>query len=166
MAATHVQHMQQALERMNIKLHDVIASLTGVSGLAVVRAILDGERDAQRLLELCAVQIQRAKAERVKQSLLGTWTDEHLFALRQALQSWEHYQGQIAECDLRVKALLQEMNPATAAERAGVACAPKQARRQRTRNPRPARYACPNLRLPGSHPASSAHRIQRLAGHR
>ena len=111
MAATHVQHMQQALERMNIKLHDVIASLTGVSGLAVVRAILDGERDPQRLLELCALQIQRAKAERVKQSLLGTWTEEHLFALRQALQSWEHYQGQIAECDRRVEALLKDINP-------------------------------------------------------
>ena len=46
MAASHVQHMQQALERMNIKLHDVISKLTGVSGLAVVRAILDGERDS------------------------------------------------------------------------------------------------------------------------
>jgi len=112
MAATHVQHMQQALERVNIKLHDVIASLTGVSGLAIVRAILGGERDPQRLLELCDVQIQRAKAERVRQSLLGTWTDEHLFALQQALQSWEHYQRQIAECDRRVDALLHEMNPA------------------------------------------------------
>jgi hypothetical protein len=45
LAATHVQHMQQALERMNVKLHDVISKLTGVSGLAVVRAILGGERD-------------------------------------------------------------------------------------------------------------------------
>jgi transposase len=111
MAATHVQHMQQALERMNIKLHDVIAKLTGVSGLAVVRAILDGERDPQRLLELCDTQIRRAKAERVKQSLRGTWTDEHLFALRQALQSWEHYQAQIAECDRRVQALLHDIDP-------------------------------------------------------
>ncbi len=111
MAATHVQHMQQALERMNIKLHDVIAKLTGVSGLAVVRAILDGERDPQKLLSLCDTQIQRSKAERVKQSLLGTWTEEHLFALHQALQSWEHYQGQISECDRRVEALLREIDP-------------------------------------------------------
>ena len=111
MAAAHVQHMQQALERMNIKLHDVIAKLTGVSGLAVVRSILDGERDPQRLLLLCDTQIQRAKAERVKQSLLGTWTEEHLFALRQALQSWEHYQEQIAECDRRVETLLHDIDP-------------------------------------------------------
>ena len=53
-AATHVQHMQKALERMNVKLHDVISSLTGVSGLAVVRALLDGERDPERLLG-CAI---------------------------------------------------------------------------------------------------------------
>jgi hypothetical protein len=80
MAATHVQHMQQALERMNVKLHDVIAKLNGVSGLAVVRAILGGERDPQRLLALCDTQIQRAKAERVKESLRGAWTEEHLLA--------------------------------------------------------------------------------------
>jgi transposase len=110
MAATHVQHMQQALERMNIKLHDVIASLTGVSGLAVMRAILGGERDPQRLLALCDVQIRRAKGERVKESLRGTWTEEHLFALRHALQSWEHYQAQITECDRRIETVLHEID--------------------------------------------------------
>jgi transposase len=105
-AAAHVQHMQKALERMNIKLHDVISSLTGASGLAVVRAILAGERNPEQLLALCDVQIQRAKAQRVKESLRGTWAEEHLFALRQALASWDHYQSQIAECDRQVEALL------------------------------------------------------------
>lgn len=107
-AASHVQHMQKALERMNIKLHDVISSLSGVSGLAVVRAILSGERDPHRLLMLCDTQIQRHKAERVKEALRGTWADEHLFALKQALQSWEHYQGQITECDRQIEQLLRE----------------------------------------------------------
>jgi transposase len=105
-AAAHVQHMQKALERMNIKLHDVISSLTGASGLAVVRAILGGERNPEQLSALCDVQIQRAKAQRVKESLRGTWAEEHLFALRQALASWDHYQSQIAECDRQVEALL------------------------------------------------------------
>jgi transposase len=107
-AASHVQHMQKALERMNIKLHDVISSLSGVSGLAVVRAILSGERDPHRLLMLCDTQIQRTKAERVRESLRGTWADEHLFALKQALQSWEHYQGQIADCDRQIEQLLRD----------------------------------------------------------
>jgi transposase len=108
LAAGHVQHMQKALERMNVKLHGVISSLTGVSGLAVMRAILDGERSPDRLLRLCDIQIRRAKADRVKEALRGTWADEHLFALRQALQSWEHYQQQIAECDRQIQALLPE----------------------------------------------------------
>ncbi len=112
--ASHVQHMQKALERMNVKLHDVISSLTGTSGLAVMRAILEGQRDPQRLLALCDVKIQRAKAQRVKESLRGTWAEEHLFALRQALASWEHYQRQIAECDRQIEALLGENGSADA----------------------------------------------------
>lgn len=109
LAASHVQHMQKALERMNVKLHSVISSLTGASGLAVVRAILGGQRDPARLLELCAVQIRETKAQAVTESLRGTWAPEHLFALRQALQSWEHYQGQIAECDRQIQTLLQDI---------------------------------------------------------
>jgi transposase len=108
MAASHVQHMQQALERMNVKFHDVITSLTGVSGLKVVRAILQGERDPQRLLGLCDRQIQKNKAAAVCESLRGTWKSEHLFALRQALQGWEFYQAQIKECDEAIEAVLRE----------------------------------------------------------
>lgn len=113
-AAGHVQHMQKALERMNIKVHDVISSLTGVSGLAMVRAILSGERNPERLLTLCDKRIQYTKAERIKEALRGTWAAEHLFALRQALQSWEHYQQQIAECDRQIEALLKEGEDADA----------------------------------------------------
>ena len=109
LAASHVQHLQKALERMNVKLHDVISSLTGVSGLAVVRAILAGDRDPERLLALCDNQIQRRKGDRVKEALRGTWAPEHLFALKQALRSWEHYQEQIAECDREIETRLREM---------------------------------------------------------
>lgn len=107
-AAAHVQHMQKALERLNVKLHHVISSLTASSGLAVVRAILSGERDPERLLALGDAQIQPAKAQRVIESLRGTWAEEHLFALRQALASWEHYQRQSAECDRQIEALLPD----------------------------------------------------------
>src|ERR1700687_264967 len=109
LASSHVQHMQKALERMNVKLHDVLTSLTGVSGLAVIRAILSGERDPKRLLELCDVQIRKKKAEAIRESLRGTWREEHLFALRQALAGWEFYQTQIRECDQAIELALHEM---------------------------------------------------------
>ena len=108
-AAAQVQKMQQALERMNIKFHDVISDLTGVSGLKVVRAILKGERRAGELLALCDEQIQKKKSAAVKESLRGCWKKEHLFALRQALELWEAYQQKIADCDREMEALLQEL---------------------------------------------------------
>ena len=118
-AGGHVQHMQKALERMNIKLHGVISSLTGASGLAMVRAILAGERDPEALLGLCDVRIRKAKAERVLEALRGDWADEHLFALGQAVGSWDHYQAQITDCDGRIAEILAQM-PGGDAPTAGV----------------------------------------------
>ena len=109
MAASHVQHMQKALERMNVKLHDVISSVTGVSGLAVVRAMLAGERNPEALLALCDVQIQRKKADRMREALRGNWREEHMFALAQALRGWEFYQGCITECDQAIGRVLREL---------------------------------------------------------
>jgi len=108
-AASQVQKMQQALERMNIKFHDVISDLTGVSGLKVVRAILNGERRPGELLALCDEQIQKKKSASVKESLRGCWKKEQLFALRQALELWETYQQKIGDCDLELQALLQRL---------------------------------------------------------
>lgn len=109
-AAACVQHQQKALERMNVKLHDVISSLVGASGLRVIEAILAGERDPERLLNLCDVRVQNKKAERIKESLRGTWAEEHLFALRQAVENWQHYQRQIAACDRQMETVLRAIN--------------------------------------------------------
>jgi transposase len=110
-AGSCVQLMQKALERMNIKLHDAISSLAGASGMAIMRAIVAGERDPAALLKLCDVQIRRAKADLVKEALRGTWSDEHIFALDQALQSWDHYQRLIADCDRRIERVLPPHDP-------------------------------------------------------
>lgn len=108
-AAAQVQKMQQALERMNIKFHDVISDLTGVSGLKVVRAIVKGERDPERLLGLCDEQIQRKKATAVRESLRGCWKEEQVFALRQALELWQAFRKKIAACDREMERLLREL---------------------------------------------------------
>lgn len=108
-AGSQVQKMQQALERMNIKFHDVISDLDGVSGLKVVRAILAGERDPQALLRQCDAQIQKRKGERVLRSLQGTWAPEHLFALGQGLAVWEFYQKLLGECDRQIEGVLREL---------------------------------------------------------
>jgi transposase len=108
-AGSQVQKMQQALERMNIKFHDVISDLTGVSGMKVIKAILDGERQPERLLELCDVRIQNKKKEQVIASLRGVWAPEHLFALGQALSIWEFFQKLLVECDRKVEGLLKEL---------------------------------------------------------
>jgi transposase len=110
-AAGCIQLMQKALERMNIKLHDVISSLAGVSGLAVMRAMVAGERSPEALLALCDVQIQRHKQQAVIESLRGTWTKEHVRALDHALQSWDHYQRLIADCDQCIADILPSPNP-------------------------------------------------------
>ena len=74
----------------------------GASDLAIAHALLDGEHDSAKLLELCHSTIRHKKAKDVIEALRGTWEPEHLFALRQELQSWEHYQRQIAECDQQI----------------------------------------------------------------
>jgi transposase len=109
-AAACIQHQQKALERMNLKLHDVISSLAGVSGQRVVEAILAGERNAERLAQYCDRSILEKKRQRVIESLRGNWQAEHLFALRQAVESWKHYQKQLEECDREIETLLHEIN--------------------------------------------------------
>jgi transposase len=149
LAASHVQHMQKALDRMNVKLHDVISNLVGVSGLAMVEAMVAGERDAERLLKLCDGQIQKRKAERIKEALRGTWSEEHLFALRQALESWRHYQAQIQACDQQIKAVLERLEASLTPPSAP----PRQAE---ATNPAPAK--------PNKQPGINAPAIEGLGG--
>jgi transposase len=95
---------------MNIRLHNVISQLHGVSGLRVIEAILQGERDPARLAALCDVQILKRKRREVLASLEGTWDEHHLFGLRQALEGYRFYQAQMAGCDGEIEKLLHDLN--------------------------------------------------------
>lgn len=105
MAAVHVQHMQKALTQMNLQLHHVISDITGVTGLAIIDAILGGERDTEKLSSFRDKRI-KAPQEVIAKSLVGDYRVEHLFVLEQSLQCYRHYQGLITDCEQRVKALL------------------------------------------------------------
>jgi transposase len=107
-AAQQQLRMQKALTLMNIHLHHVISDLGGLTGLAIVRAIVAGERDPKRLARLRDPRI-RASKETIQKSLEGNWREELLFDLKMALESYDHFQGQIAAYDERIRQELKEV---------------------------------------------------------
>jgi len=107
MGAQHIQHMQKALIQMNVRLTSVITHITGVSGLRIIRAILAGERNPEKLVNLCDNSILKLKRQDVINSLQGNYREEHVFALRQAVECWEMYQKQIDACDKQIDAIIQ-----------------------------------------------------------
>lgn len=109
MGSQHVHHMQKALDQMNVQLHHVISDLTGVTGLAIVEAILGGERDPQVLAKLRNKRI-KASQETIAKSLVGDYRPEHLFSLRQSLAAYRSYQQLIAECHREIERSLKELD--------------------------------------------------------
>jgi transposase len=108
MAAEHTQHMQKALSQMNLQLHHVLSDVTGVSGMAILDAILAGERDPIKLAGLCNRRV-RSSRETVAKSLEGDYRMEHLFALRQSLAGYRFYQKLLAEADQEVELRMREL---------------------------------------------------------
>lgn len=104
-AGQHVQHMQKALEQMNVKLAEVVSDISGVTGMAIIRAILRGERDPHVLAKLRNQHCKRSQAE-IARALQGNWRAEHLFALQQAVALQEFYRRQLRECDDQLQAHL------------------------------------------------------------
>jgi transposase len=101
-AARHIQQVQKALTQMNLHLHHVISDLSGVTGLAILDAILKGERDPHKLAALRDRRIKAAEAT-IAKALVGDYRPEHLFTLKQALAIYRHYQTQILECDREIE---------------------------------------------------------------
>lgn len=106
--ARHVQHLHKAMTQMNVQLHHVISDIMGVTGQAIVRAIVAGERDAATLAKLRERRIKADEAEAAA-ALQGNWCDEHLFALKQALALIDSYAVQITECDGKLQQLLANL---------------------------------------------------------
>jgi hypothetical protein len=124
MAAQHVQHMQKALSQMNLQLHHVLSDLTGQSGLAMLDAILAGERDPRVLAELRDGRV-KASAETIVQALVGDYRREHLFTLHQSLQAYRYYHQLLAACDQEIEAYLRELDSKIDVEQNPLAPEPK-----------------------------------------
>jgi transposase len=105
-ASAHVQHIQKALNQMNLHLHHVISDITGKTGLAILDAIVSGERDPAKLARLRDPRI-KASTEVIQKSLVGDWRDEHLFTLEQALTLYRSYQTLIDQCATKIQSLLK-----------------------------------------------------------
>jgi len=101
-AAVHINRMQKALVQMNVHLSNAISDITGVTGMAILKAILSGERDPVKLAKM---RDHRCKQplEVIEKSLQGNYREEHLFSLQQAIDAYDFYQKQILDCDEAIK---------------------------------------------------------------
>ena len=105
-ACMHIQHMHKSLDQMNLQIHHVISDITGVTGLAIVDAIVSGKRNPKELAKLRDHRI-KASIETVTKSLVGDYREEHVFTLKQSLMAYRSYQQLISECDQEVQQRLQ-----------------------------------------------------------
>src|SRR5262249_17448020 len=98
------------LTQMNLQIHHVISDITGATGLAILDAILEGQRDPVILAQFRDPRI-KASEETIRKSLVGNWRREHLFTLKQSRELYRTYQQQIVACDQEMESLLTEFTP-------------------------------------------------------
>ncbi|MGH9554436.1 MAG: IS110 family transposase [Terriglobales bacterium] len=148
-AARAVQQMQKALTTMNVQLANALSDISGVSGQAILRAILAGVRDPWELAKLRDRRVA-ASAEEIAHSLQGNWREDVLFELRQVVEAYDFYRRQMAECDREL-----EKYTAAVASREGVeptelpASAVALPSAQRTRRSKSVRKNQPDFNLAG-----------------
>jgi len=105
MTVKHIQHMQKALDHMNLHLHHVMSDVTGVTGMRIIRAIVAGERDPKLLATYRDYRIQSSQ-DTIAKALEGDYRAEHLFTLKQSLALYDFTQQQIAACDEEIERVL------------------------------------------------------------
>ncbi len=108
--AAHIQHMQKALQQMNVQLTQVLSDITGVTGLAIIRAIVAGERNPQSLARLRDPKVRKSEAQ-IAKALTGNYRPEHVFALKQALALYDFYTERIKECDAEIERQFSNLKP-------------------------------------------------------
>jgi len=133
-AGRTVQQMQKALTKMNVQLTNTITDISGVSGQAIIRAILKGERDPKELAKLRNERV-RASEEEVALSLEGKWREDVIFELRQVMAAYDFYQGQMKECDRELEKCMAAL-PDRENEGSKAVAAPEEGSKRKRRKPR------------------------------
>ena len=108
-SASEIQHMQKALQQMNLHLHHVVSDVTGLTGLRIIDAILAGQRDPEQLVKLRDKRVYKSTPRQMQAALVGDYRAEHLFVLSQSLQAYRFYQARIEECDREIEPLLEKL---------------------------------------------------------
>jgi transposase len=101
--------MQKALMLMNVQLHHVVADITGVTGMKIIRAIVTGNRNPKVLAKHREPRC-KASPETIRKALDGNFRTEHVFSLRQALELYDFHRAKVAECDVEIDAALTQLN--------------------------------------------------------
>ena len=107
-----VRRMQKSLDQMNVRVHRAVSDLNGVTGMSIVRAIIDGERNPQKLAKLRDPRCRRSEEE-IAEELTGHWREDHLFSLSQSLKMYDSVQQRIAAYDQEIMRKLAEMGKNT-----------------------------------------------------
>jgi transposase len=108
--APHIQQMQKALLQMNVQLSQALSDVTGETGLAIIRAIVAGEREPEKLAALRDRNCKKS-AEEIGKALTGTWREEHLFIVKQSLELYDFYTKQAEECDAEIERMYVLIRP-------------------------------------------------------
>ncbi len=108
--APHILHMQKALLQMNIQLPQVLSDITGLTGLAIIRAIVAGERDPVTLAQLRNPNCKSSE-DQIAKALTGAWREEQIFVLQQALALFDYYTTLIEACDAQLERQFAAMKP-------------------------------------------------------
>lgn len=106
-ASREVLHLQKAMEQMNLKLDNVFTDILGKSGQAIIKAILDGERDPKVLSAMADARCKKSREE-IEKSLEATWDEEHLFEMKQSQELYDTYQRLMAECDKKIEEIANQ----------------------------------------------------------
>jgi transposase len=103
-----LRRMQKSLDQMNVRVHRAVSDIAGATGMAILRAVAGGERDAQKLAKFRDARCSKTEQE-IAEQLSGHWREDHVFSLQQALKMYDAVQERIAAYEQEILRKLGEM---------------------------------------------------------